>query len=191
MQFFVGLFVYCVENLFRKVEKGVDNMLKVMFDVCKVVFDMCFIDQVYGDYVLLKVNCVVDEMICIYYQFIDKCGMQLVFIDFFILKKVRVCEEVVLCDLIKWVDVGDEIVQEQLDKMLFDEFMVLQMMFFVYDDFKDKLIVCGILEKEIVFIYDVNIEVQKEEFFGKVCFGRIWFFFGLMVKMGVGINVQN
>lgn len=186
-----GSLVWRAEHLPKKVEKGSDNMLKVMSDARKAALDMRLIDPAYGDVAGSKVHIAADHMKRIYSAWTHKRGTQLVFIDLSTPKKARAKEEARLRDLIKRAEAGEEAAQEALDRMSPDEFMALDGEFSVYDDLRQKLIDRGIPEAEIAFIHDANTDLQKEELFGKVRSGRVRFLFGSTPKMGAGTNVQN
>ncbi|MCA1490098.1 PLxRFG domain-containing protein [Ensifer sp. NBAIM29] len=186
-----GSIVWRAENLPKKVEKGADNMLKVMSDARKAALDMRLIDAGYGDYQGSKVHRAADEMMRIYKQWEAKRGIQLVFIDLSTPKKAKAAEEARLRELMQKAEEGDEKAQETLDNMSPDEFLALQSPFSVYDDLRQKLIDRGVPAAEIAFIHDANTQAQKEELFGKVRSGRVRFLFGSTPKMGAGTNVQN
>ncbi|MBO3760354.1 PLxRFG domain-containing protein [Ciceribacter sp. L1K22] len=186
-----GSLVWRAENLPKKVEKGADNMLKVMSDARKAALDMRLIDASYADDPASKVHRAADEMVRLYRAWDEKKGTQLVFIDLSTPKKAKAREEAALRALIKQADEGNEAAQEKLDAMSPDEFLALQSPFSVYDDLREKLVQRGIPPEEIAFIHDANTEAQKEELFGKVRSGRVRFLFGSTAKMGAGTNVQN
>ncbi|MFC3074929.1 PLxRFG domain-containing protein [Shinella pollutisoli] len=186
-----GSLVHRAENLPKKVEKGADNMLKVMSDARKAALDMRLIDTAYPDHTGSKVHRAADEMKRMYDAWDKERGTQLVFIDLSTPKKVRAAEEGRIRDLMKRAEEGDEAAQEALDNMSPDDFLALQSPFSVYDDLREKLIDRGVPPAEIAFIHDANTEAQKEELFGKVRTGRVRFLFGSTAKMGAGTNVQN
>ena len=63
--------------------------------------------------------------------------------------------------------------------------------FSVYNDLKDKLVACGIPEKEIAFVHSAANEAQKQQLFGKVRAGQVRVLLGSTAKMGAGTNVQD
>ncbi len=63
--------------------------------------------------------------------------------------------------------------------------------FNVYDDIKNKLMECGVPEKEIAFIHDADSEAKKKELFSKVRSGQVRVLLGSTQKMGAGTNVQD
>lgn len=186
-----GSLVWRAENLPKRVEKGSDNMLKVMSDARKAALDMRLIDPSYSDAPGSKVHIAADHMLRLYHQWSEQRGTQLVFIDLSTPQKAKAKEAARLADLVKRADEGDESARETLDAMSPDEFMALDGKFSVYDDLRQKLIDRGIPASEIAFIHDANTEGQKEELFAKVRAGRIRFLFGSTAKMGAGTNVQN
>jgi len=183
--------VYRAEHLPKKVEKGSDNMLKVMSDARKAALDMRLIDPSYSDAPGSKVHVAADNIVRLHKQWAGKRGTQLVFIDLSTPKGAQAREEARIRELMAKADEGDEAAQEALDAMSPDELLSLGSSFSVYDDLRQKLIDRGIPEAEIAFIHDANTEAQKEELFGKVRSGRVRVLFGSTPKMGAGTNVQN
>ena len=187
-----GSLVHRAENLPKgKLEKGADNMLKVMSDARKAALDMRLIDPSYPDNPGSKIHVAADRMVELWRRWSGQRGTQLVFIDLSTPKASRSKEADRIRDLIKKAEAGDERAQETLDAMSPDEFMALDGEFSVYDDLKAKLIDRGVPAEEIAFIHDANTDLQKEELFGKVRSGRVRFLFGSTAKMGAGTNVQN
>lgn len=63
--------------------------------------------------------------------------------------------------------------------------------FNIYDDIKQKLILKGIKEDEIVFIHDADTEQKKAELFEDMNTGKVRVLIGSTAKMGAGMNVQK
>ena len=187
-----GSLVYRAEHLPKgKMQKGADNMLKIMSDARKAALDMRLIYSDAGDYAGSKINRAAAEMKRIYDKWATQKGTQLVFIDLSTPKKAKAKETAALEDLIRKADEGDEAAQTKLDNMSPDEFDALNGEFSAYDDLKGKLISLGVPENEIAFIHDANTDLQKDELFAKVRAGRVRFLFGSTPKMGAGTNVQT
>lgn len=186
-----GSLIWRAENLPKKVEKGSDNMLKIMSDARKAALDMRLIDSAYGDAANSKVHRAADEMVRIYRQSDRDKGTQLVFIDLSTPQAAKAKEGDRIRDLMAKADRGDEAAQEALDKLTPDELSALDGKFSVYDDLRQKLIDRGIPPAEIAFIHSANTDLQKQELFGKVRSGRVRLLFGSTPKMGAGTNVQD
>jgi hypothetical protein len=186
-----GSLVWRAEHLPKKAEKGGDNMLKIMSDARKAALDMRMIDPSYTDFGGSKINKAAKIIKRTYDKWSAEKGTQLVFIDLSTPKGAKAAEAARIRNLIEQADNGDEIAQDQLDKMSPDELSALEGDFSVYDDLKQKLINEGIPAAEIAFIHDANTELQKEELFGRVRSGRVRVLFGSTAKMGAGMNVQD
>ena len=63
--------------------------------------------------------------------------------------------------------------------------------FSVYDDVRDKLLVMGVPENEIVYIHDAKTEAQKKDLFAKVRAGQVRVLLGSTQRMGAGTNCQQ
>lgn len=186
-----GSLVWRAENLPKKVEKGSDNMLKIMSDARKAALDMRLIDPEYGDPPGTKTSIAADEITRIWRSSSPVRGTQLVFIDLSTPKGAKGKERDRIRDMLKKAEAGDEDAQQQVDALTPDELMSLDGDFSVYDDLKQKLVSRGIPAGDIAFVHDANTEQQKEELFGKVRSGRIRILFGSTPRMGAGTNVQN
>jgi N12 class adenine-specific DNA methylase/predicted RNA methylase len=183
--------VWRAENLPKKVEKGSDNMLKIMGDARKAALDMRLISPDYGDPPGGKVWIAADEITRIWRSSSAVRGTQLVFIDLSTPKAAKAKENKRIRELLALAEEGDKAAQEQVDALTPDELMSLDGDFSVYDDLKQKLIDRGIPSEEIAFVHDANTDEQKELLFGKVRSGRIRILFGSTPRMGAGTNVQN
>lgn len=186
-----GSLVWRAENLPKRVQKGDDNMLKVMSDARKAALDMRLIDPNYADAPGSKVHIAADNMLRLYKKWHAKKGTQLVFIDLSTPKGAKAKEEARIRELVALAESGDEAATEALDRISPDEILALGSSFSVYDDLRQKLIDRGIPAAEIAFIHDANTDAQKQELFGKVRSGRVRLLFGSTAKMGAGTNVQN
>lgn len=186
-----GTLIWRSENIPKKLEKGADNMLKIMSDARKAALDMRLLGG--SDYDGSKANRSVTEIKRIYDKWSADKGAQLVFIDLSTPKTGSNREKTKLLQLINKADEGDPVAAEALDKMNPDEMdaVLNSDNFSVYDDMRSKLIDAGIPENEIEFIHSANTDLQKEELFGKVRSGKIRVLFGSTSKMGAGMNVQE
>lgn len=63
--------------------------------------------------------------------------------------------------------------------------------FNIYDDIKQKLILNGVKDEEIVFIHDADTEQKKAELFEDMNTGKVRILIGSTAKMGAGMNVQK
>jgi hypothetical protein len=63
--------------------------------------------------------------------------------------------------------------------------------FSVYEDMGDKLVACGVPEKEIAFIQNHDSDASKLMLFRDVRAGKVRILFGSTQKMGTGANVQE
>ncbi len=63
--------------------------------------------------------------------------------------------------------------------------------FNLYQDMKDKLLLKGIPEDEIVFIHDAKTDKQKDDLFRDVRCGDVRILIGSTAKMGTGTNCQK
>ena len=187
-----GSLVYRSEHLPKgPLQKGDDNMLKIMSDARKAALDMRLIMPSAPDEPGSKVNVAAKRIKDIYDRTKADRGAQLVFCDLSTPKAARGAEAERIRDLIKKADEGDDDAQEALDKMSPDDLSALESEFSVYDDLKAKLIKSGIPASEIAFIHDANTDLRKEELFGKVRSGRVRVLVGSTGKMGAGMNVQE
>lgn len=188
--------VYRAENLpkgKKALEKGADNMLKVMGDARKVALDPRILNPYAPDVEYSKVNTAATRISNIYYKWHDVKGAQLVFCDLSTPKSHLDDEKAILADLIARMEQGDEAATAEYEKYSPVEVDAILNSgdFDIYNELKMKLMMRGIPEKEIAFIHDAKTDNQKSELFGKVRSGRVRVLIGSTSKMGAGTNVQE
>lgn len=167
----------------KKVEKGGDNMLKIVGDGRKVATDRRLIFGDVGINPNGKVAKAVDNIFRIYQAGVDPALVQTVFLDLGTPKtrgkgkaQTKTVED---------PDTGEEI------EVSLDEAEIFLSAFNIYDDMRTRLVQKGIPLKEIAFIHDATDDVKKAQMFDKARRGKIRVLFGSTSKMGVGTNIPD
>ena len=152
----------------RSVDPWVDNMLKVTNDGRLLALDQRLMSPLLPDDPNSKVNTCVKNILDVWQESTPDKGAQLVFCDLSTPKQIVKAQ------------VGDSAAQSA-DGQFTD----------VYNDIRQKLILQGVPEEQIVFIHEAKTDIQKAELFAKVRKGDIRVLLGSTAKMGAGTNVQD
>ncbi|STQ85773.1 hypothetical protein LS73_008195 [Helicobacter muridarum] len=195
------------QNKRASMEKGSDNMLKIISDSNKASLDMRLIDRSLERDSNGKIAQSANNIYQNYKQYDNVKGTQLVFLDTSVPKKKVSPKKIEklgkeLKNLQKRIDeleeLGDFEKVENLSKKKEDlEIQIEQYKdgFSVYDDLKEVLIEKGIKENEIAFIHDYqaegNSKWSKNVLREKINSGEIRVLIGSTGKMGAGSNFQE
>lgn len=194
----------------NKVEKTVDNMLKVTNDGRKASLDLRLIDKGYPDLPTSKVNTAAELIHDIWAETKSFRGTQLVFCDLGTPKtgsKLNIIKDALEddfhapADLVKTIKAAKNIedakaiARDFLTPATYDELLKIvenpQDVFNIYADLKKKLISKGIPSEQIKFIHDAKNEKQQGQLFDDVNNGQVRVLVGSTGKMGAGTNVQK
>ena len=164
----------------KRVQKGSDNMLKIMSDGLKLATDVRLLDPAAPANDNGKVAKAVENIVRIYREGTpdgdDK--LQMVFLDMGVPKgRARSASVVPALDL----EDGEEDFENT----------PLASKFNLYEEMRTMLVAAGIPASEIAFIHDANNDVQKGRLFHECRDGPVRVLFGSTGKMGVGTNVQK
>ncbi|WP_158655012.1 PBECR2 nuclease fold domain-containing protein [Helicobacter rappini] len=190
------------ENPQAAMEKGGDNMLKIISDSNKASIDMRLIDSSYKRDENGKISAAANNILEVYNDFNEHKGTQLVFLDTSVPKKAVKPET-----LEKWqkeLERIDSVIQNQSHNLsdnqlekLRDKASDLESKiargsdgFSAYNDLKDLLIEKGIKENEVAFVHDFE-GIKKETLSQKINSGEIRVLIGSTSKMGAGSNFQE
>ena len=190
------------ENPQAAMEKGGDNMLKIISDSNKASIDMRLIDSSYTRDENGKISAAANNILEVYNDFNEHKGTQLVFLDTSVPKKPIKPET-----LEKWqkeLERLDSVIQNQSHNLsdnqlekLRDKASDLESKiargsdgFSAYNDLKDLLIEKGIKENEVAFVHDFE-GIKKETLSQKINSGEIRVLIGSTSKMGAGSNFQE
>ena len=190
------------ENPQAAMEKGGDNMLKIISDSNKASIDMRLIDSSYKRDENGKISAAANNILEVYNDFNEHKGTQLVFLDTSVPKKPIKPET-----LEKWqkeLERLDSVIQNQSHNLsdnqlekLRDKASDLESKiargsdgFSAYNDLKDLLIEKGIKENEVAFVHDFE-GIKKETLSQKINSGEIRVLIGSTSKMGAGSNFQE
>ena len=156
----------------KKVDRTVDNFLKITTDLRKAALDVRLVESSYPEIDDNKINVSAQYINTIYQLYSKQRYTQLVFCDLSTPKSRKRVDE-------------DTVAEE----VLTDEELFLRDG--VYLDLKRKLMKYGIPSNEIAFIHDHNTPAKKEKLFRDVNAGNVRILIGSTAKMGVGMNVQR
>ncbi|EMZ38496.1 hypothetical protein LS77_010740 [Helicobacter bilis] len=190
------------DNPKAAMEKGGDNMLKIISDSNKASIDMRLIDSSYTRDENGKISAAANNILEVYNDFNEHKGTQLVFLDTSVPKKPIKPET-----LEKWqkeLERIDSVIQNQSHNLsdnqlekLRDKASDLESKiargsdgFSAYNDLKDLLIEKGIKENEVAFVHDFE-GIKKETLSQKINSGEIRVLIGSTSKMGAGSNFQE
>lgn len=189
------------KNPQKAMEKGGDNMLKIISDSNKASIDMRLIDSTHKRDENGKISAVANNILEVYNDFNKHKGTQLVFLDTSVPKKPVKPET-----LEKWkkeLERLDTTIQNQSYNMSDNQIEKLREKasdledkiargsggFSAYNDLKDLLIEKGLKENEVAFVHD--FEGKKEALSQKINSGDIRVLIGSTAKMGAGSNFQE
>lgn len=165
----------------KRVEKGGDNLLKVVSEGRKVATDFRLIDPRAPLNPNGKVAKAVGNIHRIWKEGKEPGLAQIVFLDMGVPNAKNQQSQT--------VEEGDP--DDLLDADAPFNPDDIQGGFDLYSDIKNRLIEKGIPANQIAFIHDANDDIKKARLFAKVRSGEVRVLIGSTGKMGVGTNVQE
>ena len=170
----------------KRVEKGGDNMLKVVSEGRKVATDFRLIDPANPVNPEGKAAKLVANVLRIYKAGKHPGLAQMIFLDMGTPFKAKARPTVAVDE-----DVETTMSEDEGDGPNLDESEALASKFNLYEDLRERLVKQGIPKKEIAFIHEASNDLQKAALFRKVRSGEVRVLIGSTAKMGVGTNVQR
>ena len=80
---------------------------------------------------------------------------------------------------------------EQSTQLVFCDTSIPKAGFNLYTELKDRLVLCGVPEKQIAFVHEAPTEQKREKLFEAVRNGDVRILIGSTFKLGLGVNVQD